>query len=704
MSSPGTLRSARTVYPARAGGRSFTAEDLWAIPRVTAVVPSPDGSCLAIAVTSYDMDENLGRSRLYLLAPSGGQPRPLTAAGFDSSQPAFSPDGRRLAFVRKRKRRRQNGDDEQHEDKPQLMVMPTDGGEASRWTDMPLGVTDPRWLADGSGIVFLAELLAGHLTPEATRAELERRRKDPVKAHVTEDRVYRFWDRFLTTGHIPHLFVVDGESQPPRDLIPESTRWLGLMELEGSYDVAPGGDEVAYTVVFPDGPDERLRTAVNVVPIAGGAPVPLTVDHANKAMRPRYSRDGASIVYGMNVDPMFYADRTRLMRYDRSRRKHEDLLVDWDRSPQNWEPLADGSLALRAEDDGRVGAYHLPIDAGEPRPVVTGGSVSSLRPAADGWWYFTHQTLASPAEVHRARPDRAEAPERLSFFTGPATDRFATGEVRDLSFTGAGDERVQMFVVLPPGHEPGRRYPLVHLIHGGPHGITADGFHPRWNAQLLAAPGYVVAAVNYQGSTSRGQDFAQRIQGAWGERPAADVLAATDLLVAEGLVDADEMAVAGGSYGGYLVSWLTCLTDRFRCGVTHAGAVDLLSMYATDVTYARGRSFGGEPWTDLAAIDRFNPARNTAKMSTPMLVIHGEKDFRVPVTQGLMCYNLLKGKGVPARLVYFPDENHWVLKPQNSRFWYREVHAWLARFLAGDETEASSADASSSEVSSSEAR
>jgi dipeptidyl aminopeptidase/acylaminoacyl peptidase len=240
-----------------------------------------------------------------------------------------------------------------------------------------------------------------------------------------------------------------------------------------------------------------------------------------------------------------------------------------------------------------------------------------------------------------------------------------------------------MFVVLPPGYEPGKKYPLVQVIHGGPHGISADAFHWRWNAQLFASPGYVAALVNFQGSTSWGQDFARRIQGRWGDQPFADVMIATDALVASGLVDEKRMAAAGGSYGGYLAAWIEGHTDRFRCIVNHAGVYDTLAQWASDVTQGRGVSLGGVPWDGLEAIDRYNPARFAAGFTTPMLVIHGERDFRVPVAQGLECYGVLKDKGVPARLVYFPDENHWILKPRNSLLWYREVQEWLSRWLKG---------------------
>ncbi len=658
-----------TLYPARAGRRSLTAQDLWAVPRVGAPVPAPDGAWLAVTVTRYDVEKNAGRGRIWRVPSRGGEPRPLTSSELSSGEPAFSPDGRRLVFTRK-----VDGG------KAQLHVMPLDGGEAQKLTDLPLGVFDPTWLPDGSGIVFGTWLLRGHLTPEATRAELERREKDPVKAHVTEERVYRYWDTWLTTGEVPHLFLHDLSTGTQRDLMPESTVWFDWMDASGQYDLSPDGKEIAYSGTIVDPARSLLRSAIFTVPVAGGAPTALTMDHPADDLRPRYTPDGAAIVYGMQHDPFFYADRVRLMRYDRAKRSHAALLDDWDLSPTHWEFAADGTLFLEAEQDGRVAAFALAAGDREPRRVVAGGSVSGLAPAAGGRLYFTLQSLVEPPEVHAA-PAAGGAAERLTRFTEPALDGVSLGEVREMRFEGAFGEPVQMFVVLPPGYQPGRKYPLVQVVHGGPHGISPDAFHFRWNGQAFAAPGYVAALVNFQGSTSWGQDYAQRIQGAWGERPYEDVMKATDVLIASGLVDETRMAAAGGSYGGYLVAWIAGHTDRFRCIVNHAGVYDLMSQYASDVTQGRAQSMGGEPWEGIEVIDRWNPARAAAGFATPMLVIHGEKDYRVPVSQGLECYGVLKAKGVPARLVYFPDENHWVLKPANSILWYREVLGWIERWF-----------------------
>jgi dipeptidyl aminopeptidase/acylaminoacyl peptidase len=662
-----TAPQATALYPERHAARPITAEDLWRIPRVGAPRIGVGGA-LIVPVTTYDLETNEGRGRIWQVDTETGAGRALTSPVVGSGEPALSPDGTRLAFTRKGA----NG-------KPQIHVMPMGGGEPEALTDLPLGAFDPKWLPDGTGLVFGAMLIRGHLTPAATTAEIERREKDPVKAHVTEDRVYRYWDTWLTTGEVPHLFTLDLATRAIRDLTPESTVWFDHNDSSGQYDIAPDGAEVCWSGILLDPVTTRLRAALYTVSVASGAPVCLTADHPADDLAPRYAPDGRTIVYGMQHDPLFYADRVRVMAYDRATRAHRELITGWDRSPAHWTFGASGTLYLEAEDRGRTSLFRW-RDSGAPERIVPGGTVAGAREAADGRLYFTLQTLSAPPEVHVCGPG-GEGLKRVTRFTEDATAAFATGEVREMHVEGAGGEAVQLFVVFPPGYQEGRRYPLVQVVHGGPHASSADGFHFRWNAHMFARDGCIAAQVNFQGSTGWGQDFAKRILGGWGDLPYGDIMRTTDALIAAGWVDETRMAAAGGSYGGYLVSWIAGQTDRFRCIVNHAGVFDLLSQYASDVTQGRAQSMGGEPWDGLEHIDRWNPARAAKGFVTPMLVIHGERDYRVPVTQGLECYGMLKAKGVPARLVYFPDENHWVLKPRNSVFWYGEVLGWLKRFL-----------------------
>jgi dipeptidyl aminopeptidase/acylaminoacyl peptidase len=295
---------------------------------------------------------------------------------------------------------------------------------------------------------------------------------------------------------------------------------------------------------------------------------------------------------------------------------------------------------------------------------------------------FNLHSLDRPPELAVVRLDGSGF-RRLTTVNDELMAGIGLGAVEDLTFKGAAGDDVQMFVVKPPGFEPSRKYPLVHLVHGGPVGTFGDSFSFRWNPHAFASPGYVVAMVNFHGSSSFGQAWVESILGAHPDKPFTDVMKATDVLIAKGFIDPSRMAAAGGSYGGFLVNWIAGHTDRFKALVSHAGVYDLLGQSASDTSYGRHHSYGGYPFTNLTNIERWSPNRFAAGFKTPMLILHGERDFRVPVTQGLELYGVLTAKGVPARLVYYPDENHWILKGQNSRHWYGEVLGWLAKYLGG---------------------
>jgi dipeptidyl aminopeptidase/acylaminoacyl peptidase len=663
------------LYPARnRGKRVLTAEDLWKFRRVGAPVPAPNGSFVLAPVTTYDMDENRGRTRPWLI-PSSGEPRPLTAEGASATEPALSPDGKRIVFARC-----------QGEEKPQIHLLSLEGGEAERLTDLPLGVFDPKWVPDGKRIAFGGYLFAEAPTPEGTKELAERRAKDPVKVHITSDRVYRYWDKWLTGGEVPHLFVLDLETRALTDLTPEGAGWFDFMEPGGQYDIAPDGSEIVYAANSSAPPHYLLRWALFTVPTSGGPIRCLTPEggapeNVADVHRPRYSPDAKSIVYGFQRDPFFYADRIRLARYDRTTGTHSVWTEEWDRSPSEWAFFGDGSLAIEAEDQGRVALFHLRPGEKIPGRVHGEGTASALRVSGDRL-YFTLQSLVAPAEVMSVRADGSALTQHTRF-NAEILDEIATGEVREMIFEGANGDPVQMYVVTPPGFDPSKKYPLVHVIHGGPHAIAGDNFHYRWNPQLFAAAGHIVATVNFHGSTSWGQEFAACIQGGHGDRPFTDIMKATDTLIATGNVDETRMAATGGSYGGYLVCWIAGNTDRFRCLVNHAGVFDLIAEYGSDITQGRHQAYGGEPWDRLDSIDRWNPARFARGFTTPMLVIHGERDYRVPHGQALAVYNIYQAKRVESRLVFFPDENHWVLKPKNSIVWNREVRAWLDHYLGG---------------------
>jgi dipeptidyl aminopeptidase/acylaminoacyl peptidase len=660
------------VHEAIAGSRRLTPDVLWSIPRVGVPAEGPDGGVL-VPVTTHAASAKKATTRLWLVEENG-EARPLTSEADGASSPALSPDGSTLAFLRTR-----TGDEAA---KPQVYLLPLGGGEATTPVELPLGVLDMRWLPDGTGLVLVACVLADHPAVEATRAELERRAEDLVNVRASDARLVRVWDTWLTSGEVPHFFHLDLASNECRDIVPDSTAWLDFMDTVGAWDLAPDGSELAFGGITLDAGTEEVRQRLYRVPLAGGPVECLTPDIAADAQRPRYTRDGTAIVYGRTEERYFYADRPRLLRFLRATGAHEPWCTEWDRAPQGWECAADGSLVFCAEEDARVHLYALAPGSSTPRRIREGGTVSAPCPCTDGRVLFQYQTLSRPVEIHAVGP--GEAGERaVTSFTAEALSDVGRGAVHEIVVDGAEGEPVQSFVVLPPDHDDRAPTPFINNVHGGPHGISADSFHYRWNCHVFAAPGHVVAAPNFQGSTSWGNDYAIRIQGAWGDRPYRDVMAVTDALVGAGLADESRMAAIGGSYGGYMMAWIAGQTNRFRCLVNHAGVFNTLSMYASDFTQGRHAAYGGESWDGLSAIDAYNPARFTEGFSTPMLVIHGERDYRVPYQQGLECYGVLKAKGVPARLLVFPDENHWILKRHNSLRWYAEVLGWLERWLAG---------------------
>jgi dipeptidyl aminopeptidase/acylaminoacyl peptidase len=659
--------------------RPMTVEDLWAIERFGAPSPSPDGTWVAVDVASYDMEENARRSSLWLYPTRGAaEPVRLTAhaRGRDRS-PAWSPDGRRVAFVSER-----DGDEA-----PQLYVISTSGGEARRVTSLATGASSPKWFADGRRLAFVSWVWPDLAGAEAQAARVAERRASKVKALAIETSCYRFWDHWLADGRVPHLLVVDVETGECRDLFEGTPLKLSpyaeSAELGPSkFDVSPDGAEVAFTADLHEDPGSEFFTDIVVMDLATGAWTNVTPENPAPDEAPRYSPDGRHIAYLRQAIPGFYADRQRVALYDRETKAHTVLTEEWDRSAEEivWSP--DGSRILfHAEDRGRRSLWSLDVAGGEPRLVVRGGTTSGAAIARDGSAVvFLMTSTAEPVGLY-ALDEGAAEPRRLESRNAAVVGRWALGEVRELEFAGWEDEPVQAWLVLPPDFDPARKWPLLHVIHGGPHGASLDAFHMRWNLHLFASAGYVVVAVNYHGSSGWGHEFADSITGDYGPREFFDLERATDRLLGEPWIDPERLAASGGSYGGYLVAWMNGHTDRYRAYVCHAGVFNWESQMASDVAKGRDRQLGGFPWDEPERVRAASAHAYARSFGTPTLVVHGELDYRVPVSQGFEYYTTLRMRGVPARLLYFPDENHWILKPQNSRLWYREFFAWLERWV-----------------------
>ncbi len=646
----------------------ISARELWQHSRIGAPSVGPDGDVIYSKVVCQ---ENAPPHSQLIQRQPDGNSRGLTASDGNATGPVHSPDGSQVAFLRK----------PGPEEKPQLFVMSLTGGEPRQLTQAPLGVSDPRWHPTGASILVVSEVYsdAPDLSSTRDRVAADKERKVP-SPRVTEDRLYRFWDQWLTDGKVPHLFSIDVETAEARDLIPDSRRWFGFMSTTGHYDISPDGSEVAFAANSSEPPHDRIRWAIFTVPFAGGPVECVTPDNPAGDDLPRYSPDGRWLFYRMRRQWDFYADRPRLVRIDRSTNEHTVLTEEWDASVEQY--LVDGDsthVYLLAGERARTSVFRMSCTGGSPERLATGGSLHSLQLAPDNSVYFVHASLTEPPELARLAAG-SDTIERIPAVSSDLSDRL--GRVEEIDVVGSGGQKVQTFVVYPPEFDPGKKWPLLQMIHGGPHGVSPDGWSYRWNPQLFAAQGYVVALVNFHGSTTFGEEFAGCIQGSWGDQPADDILAATDELVDRGFIDSERMAISGGSYGGYLVTWLTTLTNRFRCAICHAGVIDFAGMYAGDVSQGRERSQGGAPWNDRSRMDQYDPIRHIEKIETPTLIFHGEKDYRVPATQGLQLYGMLKSMQIESRLVYYPTENHWILNRENSIHWVDEFSGWLERFLS----------------------
>lgn len=655
-------------------GEPLTADALWSMERVGAPAISPDGEQVVFPVTSWSLEDGKSNSDLWLVPTDGSAaPRRLTYNPGSDSGPRWSPDGRSILFRSKR------GDGP-----AQLYRLPLDGGEAVALTELPVAPRAPRWFPDGKRIAFLVSTWPDLDDDwEAVEARIEERKESKANFEATETRLLRYWDHYLTDGRRTHLCVLDLESGEVTDLMPSEERLLPFWGDGGSFDVAPDGKELAFAVNTTAPPWQSLNFDLMTAtfdPEQGlGEWRNRTADNPASDGSPLYTPDGRSILFTKNRRAGIAPDFTRLARLDRGSGSIELLADALDAQPRGVTIAPEGRHAyFHAQDHGKTHIYRVPIAGGTVERVVTGGTTGAVDVGPGGRLVYQVESITAPVDLH-ARIDGASRP--ITAFNVERLAELDLGRVEDVRYEGANGDEVQMFVVYPPGFDPAKKWPLLLLVHGGPHGAWRDAFHYRWNAALFAAPGYVTLAVNFHGSTGSGQAFAESILGNHAELPFEDLMKAVDHVVDQGSVDTERMAAAGGSYGGYMVSWILGHTDRFAALVNHAGVYDLMAQFASDWTWSRPNNYGAAPWTDPERIDRYSPSRFAKNFSTPTLTLHGEKDYRVPYTQGVNLHGVLTGKGVPSRLVIFPDENHWILKPHNARIWWDEVHGWLDRWI-----------------------
>ena len=644
--------------------RPFTAEDLWKLARVGQPEVIPGADAVVVPVVRHQGEEGKPHSTIHRVERNGTSVA-LTSADRSSSAPAVSGDGSQIAFIGS------VGDDP-----GQVYVMPLDGGEARAVTDLPLGAKAAWWVPGRSSLIVAAPLLRGFPDVEGTADERDARDGKTLPV-VTEDRVYRHWKKWLANGTIDHLFRVDLDDDALHHLTEGLDRLIAMDDVAGSVAITPDGSTVYFTLDGSDEPWDHLSYAIHRMPTDGGEIERVETGESAQQMRPRISPDGSTLAYGVQYERAYYADLVRLVTHHIATGTEQVITADWDRSAGGWEFVSDGTLVFHAEDEGHVRLFTIDVEGGPPMPHTSTGSNHGARIGVDCFWH-RHETMAQPPEVAITHGGHTEV---VSSFTAEDLLEFDLRPAEEIRFAGADGRSIQAFVNHPPDFDADRAWPLLQNVHGGPHNGVTDGWHWRWNTQVMAAAGYVVVDVNFHGSSSFGDEFTRSIRGRWGDQPARDIDAATDHMLGLGYIDEGRMAIAGGSYGGYLVTWITTETDRYAASICHAGVTDLLGQYASDHTEGRDVAMGGVPWEDMDAVNRWSPLAHTHDIVTPTLVIHGELDYRVVITQGLALYGLLQAKGVPTRLVYYADEGHWIEQRDNAVHWWGEFLGWLERWL-----------------------
>jgi dipeptidyl aminopeptidase/acylaminoacyl peptidase len=650
----------------------ITFADMIGMHRVAEAQVSPDGKWVAYTVTTPDMEANRGASNIWMVETAGGSELQLTRSGHDSS-PVWRPDGKMLAFLSSR-----SGDS-------QVYLLSMDGGEAHPLTKLSTGVDIVKWSPDGKTIAFTSSVYPDCKDDECNRKRDVEKEKNKVKAHVAEHLLYRHWTHW-NEGKRSHLFVVpvDGNAAP-RDLTAGADYDTPPDERGGPEDISfsPDSKEICFTAVTDAMEAISTNADLFVVPVAGGEAKRITTQKGFDG-NPVYSPDGKYIAYHAQLTPGYESDRWRVMLYDRQSGKNENISEGFDRSANElaWSPDSK-TLYFIAENETQMPVYAMAPRAGaQPRQIVADGYNTAVSFSSDGkTLVFERTSLMMPAEIFVAEGDGG-VPRQLTRQNATILATLEMNAPETFWFEGAEGTKVQAMLIRPPKFDAAKKYPLLVLLHGGPQTMWSNAWGYRWNAQVFSGAGYVTLMINRRGSTGYGQKFTDEITNDWGGKAYVDVMNGVNFTLKKySFIDENRMAAAGGSYGGYMADWIATHTGRFKAIVSHASTYDKVSMFATEELWFEEHDMQGTPWTNPESYKKWSPstyAGELGKFKTPTLVIAGERDYRVPYTQSLEFFSALQRQGVPSKLVVFPDEGHWVLKPQNSQFWYKTFLDWLA--------------------------
>ncbi|HXL24323.1 MAG TPA: S9 family peptidase [Chthoniobacterales bacterium] len=682
----------------------FTFEDMMKLKRLDEPVPSPDGKWVVFAATDVDLEANTKNSHLWIVPARGGESKRLNETPNHEERPRFSPDGKRLIWTSKAT------------DPTQIWMCDFDSnagalvGKPHQVTNISTGADGGIWSPDGKNIVFVSAVYPDCKDDACNKQRDDELKKSKVKAKIFTKLFYRHWNAF-TEFKRSHLFVQNVEAavpaadsrltQPPlhqeaRDLTP-GDHDVPPFHLGGQdmYAISPDGQEVAYTSNIDEVEATSTNNEIFVVPMAGGASRKISTSPGSDST-PLYNPDGKHIAWRSQARAGFEADKWSLVSYERSFGKLHNWTERFDRSVGSFTWCWDArekvpSILFTAEDHGFSSVFSVDFDGTPPQQVRNPQKPIHADDLVWDWkgnLFFTEMSAGSPNEISVIGMFEDATYHKITHMNDALLSQIDMQPLESFTFKGANDEEVQGFMVKPPGFDPNKKYPLKFLIHGGPQGAWGNSWTYRWNAELFAANGYVVVMINFHGSTGYGQKFTDSISGDWGGKPYVDLMKGLDYVEKTyPFIDKNREAALGASYGGYMANWLLGHTDRFKCIVSHDGMFNSESAYGTtEELWFNEWEFGGPPWKNREKYRRCSPHLFADKFKTPTLVIHGQNDYRLDVSEGFQLFTTLQRLKIPSKMLYFPDEGHWVLKPQNSRLWYKTVNDWVDQWCSPSRT------------------
>ncbi|HMU33696.1 MAG TPA: S9 family peptidase [Pyrinomonadaceae bacterium] len=659
------------------GQSEFTVNDLINVKRVGSPAVSPDGKKIVYTVGIVDKSTNKTNTQIFVMSADGSDQKQITNGPASSSGPVWSPNGKRIAFV--------TGG--------QIWTMKANGDDKDQVTKISTGASAPVWSPNGKWIAFSSDVYPECATDECNRTEDEKAENSKVKAHVSTRLLYRHWVEWRDRKRT-HVFVVDSDGGSARDVTPGDFDSPPYAASTGrDFEFSPDSSSIVYL----RNPDKVEAISTNsdifIANLNGGNPKNITAGMNGYDTSPVYTQDGKYLLFLSQATPGFESDRWRIMRYNTSNGEIVELTQGFDQQASNITVSPDGrTIYFTANFRGHNPIFSVPVEpdfrlriATHVKPVVDNVYAGNLGLTENGRQIvFTASSNAQPAEIFSASTDKGEV-RQLTHVNDAAMTAYKLRSAEDFEWMGA-IKKAHGFILKPASFDPSKKYPLIVLIHGGPQGAWGDNWGYRWNPQIFANRGYVVFMPNPRGSTGYGQAYVNDVSGDWGGKAYRDIMNGVAAVSRLRYIDKNEIGAAGASYGGYMVDWILGHNNdprfKFKAFVSHAGVYNLESMAgATEELWFVRWEFKGMPWDDPTLYNRWSPHKFAKNFNTPTLVTAGELDYRVPVDQSLQLFTALQLHNVDSKLIVFPDEGHWILKPQNSEFWYGHVMDWFDKHL-----------------------